>query len=120
MNDDYMPAGGLEEEDYEPDLLTLEDENGKEHTFEVLDAADIDGQRYLALVPYSADPAERLAADAEMLIMRVGEEDGEEYLDIVEDEDELYAAGQVFLNRLSEVYNIDLDDLEKQLGGEEK
>ena len=29
-----------QEEDYTPDLVTLEDEEGKEHTFEVIDAAD--------------------------------------------------------------------------------
>lgn len=105
---------GISEEDYEPDLLTLEDETGREHTFEVLDAADIDGKRYLAMVPYSADPAEQLDSDAEMLIMRVGEEaDGSEYLDIVEEMEELNAVGQVFLNRLQEVYDIDLEELER-------
>ena len=98
--------------DYEPDLITLEDENGREHTFEVLDAASLDENRYLAVVPYSENPEERLAEDAEMLIMRIGEEDGNEYLDIVDDETELQNVGQMFLNRLSDVYNIDLEDLE--------
>lgn len=97
---------------YEPDLITLEDENGKEHTFEVVDAAEVGEQRYMALVPWHADPAQRLAEDAEMLIMRVGEDSGDEYLDIVDDEDELALVGQVFMNRLSDVYDIDLDTLE--------
>lgn len=117
MDDDKLntvPAG--EEEDYEPDLLTLEDEDGKQHTFEVMDAADVDGIRYMAVVPYDADPAQRLAEDAEMLIMRVGEEDGEEYLDVLEDDEELLRIGQVFLNRLSEVYDIDLDELRRERG----
>ena len=99
------------EEDYEPDILTLEDEAGMEHAFEVLDATDIDGVRYLALVPYSADSAEQLEEDAEMLLMRVSEEGGEEVLDVVDDEDELLSVGQVFINRLAEVYDIDLDEL---------
>ncbi|NLW78123.1 MAG: DUF1292 domain-containing protein [Ruminococcaceae bacterium] len=115
MADDNLNLDALEDEGYDPDILTLEDEDGREHTFEVLDAADIDGQRYLAVVPYSADPAQALAEDAEMLLMRVGEDAGEEYLDIVEDEDELQTVGQVFLNRLSEVYNIDLDALTQDL-----
>lgn len=101
--------------DYEPDILTLEDEEGEEHTFEVIDASDFGEHRYLALVPYSANPAEALEEDTELLIMRVGEENGEEYLDLVEDEDELYEVGQHFLSRLSEVYNIDLEDLESEL-----
>lgn len=104
------------EEDYEPDILTLEDENGQEHTFEVIDATDVDGSRYLAMVLYIEDPAERLEQDSEMLIMKVSELDGEEVLDIVEEEEELYQISQVFYNRLSEVYNIDMEELESELG----
>lgn len=104
------------EEDYEPDILTLEDENGQEHVFEVIDAADIDGSRYLAMVLYIEDPAARLEEDSEMLIMKVSELDGEEVLDIVEEEEELYQISQVFYNRLSEVYNIDMEELESELG----
>lgn len=113
MSDENKPIDGLDD-DYEPDIITLEDESGEEHTFEVLDAASLGDNRYLAVVPYSENPDERLAEDAEMLIMRIGEENGEEYLDIVDDETELQDVGQVFLNRLSEVYNIDLDALEAE------
>ena len=119
MKDEIIAGDALEEE-YEPDLIALEDEDGHEHTFEVLDATDIDGVRYFAMVPYHEDAAKRLADDAEMLIMRIGEEDGEEYLDLVEDEDELYVAGQVFLQRLSDVFDIDLDDLQKQVENDDK
>ena len=109
------------EEDYEPDLITLEDEAGKEHTFEVLDAADFNGQRYLAMAPYQEDASKRLAEDAEMLVMRLGtDEGGEEFLDLVDDEDELYEVGQMFLRRLSEVYDIDLNELQKELDEEKK
>ena len=51
--------------------------------------------------------------------MRIGEEDGEEYLDIVDDENELQSVGQMFLNRLSDVYNIDLESLEGQPDAED-
>ena len=116
MAEDLQAGAPLEEEDYEPDLITLEDENGKEHTFEVLDAAEIGDTRYFAMVPYSENPDERLAADAEMIIMRVGEDEaGDEYLDIVEDEEELFTTGEVFLKRLSEVYDIDLDELKREM-----
>lgn len=111
MDDQNTPLELLDEE-YEPDLIMLEDEAGEEHTFEVIDAADVDGVRYLAVVPHTPDSEE----DAEMLLMRVGQdEDGSEYLDLVDDEDELSEIGDVFLNRLSEIYNIDLDQLKKEL-----
>lgn len=112
MNSDTPSGAELPgNDDYEADLITLEDEDGSEHTFEVVDTADMDGVRYFAVVPYSEDPSKRLQEDAEMLIMRLNEEDGEEYLDVVDDDDELSAAGQLFMNRLSEVYDIDMDEL---------
>lgn len=116
MNDDNKPLPM--EDDYEPDLLTLEDEAGVEHTFEVLDATDIDGERYMAMATYNPDPAAALEEDAEMLIMKLSMDGDEEVLDLVEDEDELMTATQVFLTRLSELYDIDLDELAAQLQDE--
>ena len=45
MSDELSPEM-LEEA--APDLLTLEDEDGKEVTFEVIDATEVNGTRYLA------------------------------------------------------------------------
>ncbi len=109
---DQTPAEAL---DYEPDLITLLDEDGKEHEFEVLDTAVIGDVRYMALVEYepgaeNAESAEADEEETEMLIMRVSEEDGEEFLDLVDGEDELFTAGQVFMNRLEELYDIDLKE----------
>lgn len=111
-----LPDALPEEDDYEPDLMTLQDEEGVEHCFEVLDATDIDDVRYLAVAPHEPDPKKGLEEPAEMFIMRLGEVDGEEYLDVVDDEEELQRVGQVFLNRLSEVYDIDVEELRKELG----
>lgn len=102
---DAMPD---EEMDYTPDLITLEDEAGKEHQCEVIDAADYNGERYLAVVPYVEDPEKMLEEDAQLIIMRVAEENGEEFLDIVEDDDELAAVSEVFAARLEELYDIEL------------
>ena len=46
------PVQDEEDEGYEPDLITLEDEEGKEHTFEVIDALTWEGTYYMALVPW--------------------------------------------------------------------
>ncbi len=94
--------------DYTPDLITLEDEDGKEHEFEVIDAIDHNDEHYMALVPYSADPAAALEEDAELIIMKVGvDEEGEEFLAIVDDDEELYNVSQVFADRLSEFFDIE-------------
>ena len=94
--------------DYTPDLITLEDEKGVEHQCEVIDAADYNNARYLAVVPYVADPEQMLEQDAQLVIMRVAEENGEEFLDIVDDDDELAAVSEVFAARLEELYDIEL------------
>ncbi len=97
-------------EDYSPDILTLTDEDGKEFSFEVIDAADFNDERYLAVVPYAEDSKEKLEEDASLIIMRVSEEDGEEYLDVVDDDEELYEVSELFAHRLEELYDIDLDE----------
>ncbi len=97
-----------EELDYTPDLITLQDEAGVEHECEVIDAADYNGEHYLAVVPYVADPEKMLEEDAQVVIMRTVEENGEEFLDIVDDDEELAAVSEVFASRLEELYDIEL------------
>lgn len=108
MSDELSPEM-LEEAT--PDLLTLEDEDGKEVTFEVIDATEVNGTRYLAVIPYQEDP-ESLQEDAELILMRIGTDEEGEYMDIVDDDEELLAVGKVFEERLSAMYDIDDSELE--------
>ena len=96
-----------EQEDYTPDLITLEDEEGKEHTFEVIDAADHKGTHYMALVPYVEDEQQLVNADLDLILMKVGQDGQGEYLDIVEDDEELYEVSQIFEKRLREFFEIE-------------
>ena len=108
MSDELSPEM-LEEA--APDLLTLEDEDGKEVTFEVIDATEVDGTRYLAVIPYQEDP-ESLQEDAELILMRIGTDDEGEYMDIVDDDEELITVGKVFEERLRAMYDIDDSELQ--------
>lgn len=108
MSDELSPEM-LEEAT--PDLLTLEDEDGKEVTFEVIDATEVNGTRYLAVIPYQEDP-ESLQEDAELILMRIGTDEEGEYMDIVDDDEELLTVGKVFEDRLSAMYDIDDSELE--------
>ena len=108
MSDELSPEM-LEEAT--PDLLTLEDEDGKEVTFEVIDATEVNGTRYLAVIPYQEDP-ESLQEDAELILMRIGTDEEGEYRDIVDDDEELLTVGKVFEERLSAMYDIDDSELE--------
>lgn len=108
MSDELSPEM-LEEA--APDLLTLEDEDGKEVTFEVVDATEVNGTRYLAVIPYQEDP-ESLQEDAELILMRIGTDDEGEYMDIVDDDEELITVGKVFEERLRAMYDIDDSELQ--------
>ena len=93
------------EEEYQPDLMTLQDEDGNEVTFEVIDALDHKGVHYLAVVEYTEDEAE--AEDAQLVILSVGEDDEGEYLDVVEDDETLLEVSKLFEQRLSDEYDIE-------------
>ena len=108
MSDELSPEM-LEEAT--PDLLTLEDEDGKEVTFEVIDATEVSGTRYLAVIPYQEDP-ESLQEEAELILMRIGTDDQGEYMDIVDDDEELLTVGKVFEERLRAIYDIDDSELD--------
>ena len=108
MSDELSPEM-LEEA--APDLLTLEDEDGKEVTFEVIDATEVNGTRYLAVIPYQEAP-ESLHEDAELILMRIGIDDECEYMDIVDDDEELIPVGKVFEERLRAMYDIDDSELQ--------
>ena len=109
MADEIKTPGA--EEEYQPDLMTLEDEDGNEVTFEVIDATEVNGTRYLAVIPYQEDP-ESLQEDAELILMRIGTDDEGEYMDIVDDDEELITVGKVFEERLRAMYDIDDSELQ--------
>ena len=89
------------EEEYQPDLMTLEDEDGNEVTFEVIDALDHKGVHYLAVVEYAENE------DAQLVILSVGEDSEGEYLDVVEDDETLMEVSKLFEQRLSDQFEIE-------------
>lgn len=92
--------------EYTPDLYELEDEEGNKSSFELLDAAEIDGEQYYALTPYFGDDAEALLNDSgEVVILKSAyDEAGEEYLLSIEDEDEYERIGKIFVERLEDMF----------------
>ena len=95
------------EEEYNPDIVTLSDDDGKEFSFEVLDAIETDDSRYLALLPVYDDPQKILDDSGELVIVRVKEEDGEEYFEEIEDDDEYDSVADAFIDRLADKFEID-------------
>jgi len=98
-----------EELDYTPDLYTLVDEEGKEQTFEMLDAIEQDGERYFALVPYQEDPDELLDSDGDLVILKAQMDGEEEILASIDDDAEFDKIGAIFMKRIEEMFENDFD-----------
>lgn len=91
--------------DYEVDLITLVDDEGKEHEFEIIDELENDDGHFMALIPTQQDP-EDLATDAETYyIFEVVEEDGEEQLQEVESDELLDKLADIFESRFNDGYD---------------
>ncbi len=87
------------------DIVSVVDDDGKEHMFEELDRIELDDdRRYVALVPIYEDETQILDDDGDVLILKVIEEKGETYLVQIEDEDEFNEVGNIIEDRLIEKY----------------
>ena len=94
------------DENFNPDIDSVVDEDGVEHTFEELDRIETDDARYVALLPVYDEAEDILDDDGELIILKVNEEDGETYLEPIEDEDEFNEIGSIFEERLSDLFDI--------------
>jgi uncharacterized protein YrzB (UPF0473 family) len=97
-------------EEYNPDIVSVVDENGVEHIFEELDRIETDDARYVALIPEYDDSEDILEDDGEVIILKVEEEkNGDTYLCPIEDENEFSEIQKIFEERLSDLFT-DEDD----------
>lgn len=95
-------------EEYNPDLISVVDENGVEHIFEELDRIETDDGRYVALLPVYDEAEEILDDDGELIILKVEEDEtGETYLCPIENDKEFNEIGKIFEERLNELYDIE-------------
>ncbi len=100
----------MEDMDFRPDVFTLTDEEGNEHEFELIDVMEVDGTQYYALVPYTEDPEAALEEDTELVILKVGEENGEEFLASIDNDEEYDRIGNMFIDRISQMLEEDYEE----------
>ena len=91
-------------EDFSPDLLTLVDEDGQEHEFEILDIIENDEGCFYALLPTFEDPQDQVEADGSYYIFQAFEEDGERQLAEVEDDELADRLAAEFEKRFDEMF----------------
>ena len=95
-----------ENEDYGNDIVTLVDENGVENEFEIVDSLVTDNNEYFALIP--TETAENIDSDdGELVILKVVEENGEEFLEPIEDDDEYESIAEIIMERLEDLYDFE-------------
>ena len=100
----------MDNQEYTPDIVSIVDEEGKEHIFEELDRIETDTAKYVALLPVYDEAEEILDDDGELIILRVSEENGETYLEPIEDDDEFNEIGKIFEERLEDLFSFDDED----------
>lgn len=88
-------------EEYGNDFITLTDEEGNEVELEHLDTLEYEGETYMAFVQANDTPEEVLDEDsAELIILKVEPEDGEDMLVTIDDDDLLDTIFNLFVERL--------------------
>lgn len=87
-----------------PDFITLLDDEGKEHEFEILDVIENNDGVYYALLP---SKVKSTLSDAEIYyIFEEIDQDGEKVLAEVEDDEVLEKLSSIFEARFEDLYEI--------------
>ena len=97
----------MEQNEFGNDILTLVDEEGVEHSFEVLDAMDFEGGHYLAMVPVFDESEELLDDMGELVILKSSDEEEEGYLEPIESEEEFNKVAEIFMDRLKDTFDFE-------------
>lgn len=97
----------LDEEFYEPDLISVSDDEGNEIVFELLERYETDDGVYVAITEYHDEAEEIVEADNEVIILKVLEEDGEEYLAEIEDEMEFEQVSDILMAMVEEKFDVE-------------
>jgi len=92
-------------EAYDNRIVTLIDEDGNEAEFEHIDTLDYQGVTYLAFIPAELS----LEEEAEVVIMQIVEEGGEELMVAVEDDDIADTVFEMVMQRAAEAEEAEND-----------
>ncbi len=92
------------DEEYDYELIDLEDEEGNTVTFEVFYRLEVDGSFYYALTPYSEDENNESDED-EIVFLKEMENNGEKYLDSIDNDEEYKRVGNAFFELFSQMFD---------------
>ena len=98
----------MDNEIYEPDIISVTDENGNEILFELLERYETDDNVYVAITEYRDDDEEIVEADFEVVILKVIEdENGDEYLEEIQNDMEYEQVSDILMAKVEEKYEVE-------------
>ena len=96
------------EELYEPDIISVTDEDGKEILFELLERYETDDNTYVAITEYRDDETEIVEADFEVIILKVVvDKNGDEYLEEIQDDNEYEQVSDILMAKVEQKYDVE-------------
>ncbi len=93
-------------EEYGSDIVSVLDDEGNEHQFELLDAIETDEGRYVALLPIYSDAESAIEDDGELVILEVVNDEGDDLLVPIENDEVFENIAEIFEERLADLYEI--------------
>lgn len=96
-----------EEKIYEPDILSVTDENGNEILFELLERYETDSDVYVAITRYYDTDEDIVNGDYEVIILKVVNDGDEEYLAEIDDDDEFEQVSDILMSKVEEKYDVE-------------
>ena len=96
------------EELYEPDIISVTDEDGKEILFELLERYETEDNTHVAITEYRDDETEIVEADFEVIILKVVEDkNGDEYLEEIQDDNEYEQVSDILMAKVEQKYDVE-------------
>ena len=93
---------------YEPDIISVNDEDGNEILFELLERYETDDDVYVAITEYRDDDEDIVEADFEVIILKVVTDDnGDEYLEEIQDEMEYEQVSDILMSKVEEKFDVE-------------
>ena len=103
------------EELYNPDIISVTDDEGNEIEFELLERYETDDNVYVAITEYRDDDEDIVEGNFEVIILKVVEdENGDEYLEEIQDDIEYEQAADILMAKVEEKYEVEYFDPELQ------
>lgn len=100
-------TNNIPNEEYEPEIVTVQGEDGKDYQFEIIDAIETDDGRFIALLPVIDDDKEPTEEDFEIIPVQVIEDENGTTLAPIEDDSLMDEVAEIFEERLAEMFEED-------------